>query len=97
MQHVQPGDPARCMDFCNRLNEDRHLYRYILFSDKAQFTWDGINNTCNSHVWAELNPHPSMETNFQYRFSINLWCGVLHDQQTGPFIFPGRLTGVVYM
>jgi hypothetical protein len=24
--HLQPGDPARRLDFCNRLNENRHLY-----------------------------------------------------------------------
>jgi hypothetical protein len=96
-QHLHPGDPAHRLDFCNWLNEKRHLYRYILFSDEAQFTWDGINNTHNSHVWAELNPHPTMETSFQHCFSMNLWCGVLHDQLIGPFVFQGRLTGVVYL
>jgi hypothetical protein len=45
----------------------------------------------------ELDPHPTMETNFQHRFSISLWCGVLHDQLIGPFIFPGRLTGAIYL
>jgi hypothetical protein len=45
----------------------------------------------------ELDPRPTMETNFQHRFSINLWCGVLHDQLIGPFVFPGRLTGAVYL
>jgi hypothetical protein len=38
-----------------------------------------------------------METNFQHRFSINLWCGVLHDQLISQFVFPGRLTGAVYL
>jgi hypothetical protein len=97
VQQLQPGDPARRLDFCKWLNESRHLYRYVLFSDEAQFTRDGINNTRSSHVWAELNPHPKIETNFQRRFIINLWCGVLHDQLIGPFVFPGRLTGAVYL
>jgi hypothetical protein len=69
----------------------------MVFSDEAQFTRDGINNTCSSHVWAEVNPLPTMETNFQHHFSIKLWCGVLHDHLIGPFIFPGRLTGAVYL
>jgi hypothetical protein len=38
-----------------------------------------------------------MKTNFQHCFSINLWCGVLHDQLIGPFVFPGCLTGAVYL
>jgi hypothetical protein len=97
VQHLQPGDPARRLDFCNWLNENRHLYRYILFSDEAQFTRDGINNTRNSHVSAELNPHPTMETNFQHHFSINLWCDVLHYQLIDSFVFPRCLTGAVYL
>jgi hypothetical protein len=59
LQKVEPlqlGDPAHLLDFCNWLNKNWHLYHYILFSNEAQFTWDGINNTCNSHVWAVLNP-----------------------------------------
>jgi hypothetical protein len=73
------------------------LYRFILFSDEAQFTRDGVYNTHNSHVWAEINPHATVETNFQHRFSVNVCCGVLHDQLIAPFIFPGRLPGEVYL
>jgi hypothetical protein len=97
VQHLQPKDPAHRLDFCNRLNENWHLYRYILFIDEAQFTRDGINNIHNSHVWAGLNPHPTVKTNYQHRFIINLWSGILHDQLNGPFVFPGRLTGAVYL
>jgi hypothetical protein len=97
VQHLQRGYPTRCLHFCNWLSKNRHLYLYILFSDEAQFTQNGINNTCNSHVWAELNCHPTMETNFQHCFSINLWCGVLHDQLISSFVFPGCLTDAVYL
>jgi hypothetical protein len=45
--------------------------------------------------WAELNPYPTMESNFQHRFSITLWCGVLHDHLISPFVFLGRLIGAV--
>jgi hypothetical protein len=38
-----------------------------------------------------------METSFQHRFSMNLCCGVLHDQLIGSFLFPGLLTGAVYL
>jgi hypothetical protein len=37
-----------------------------------------------------------METNFQRRFGINLWL-MVYDQLIGPFVFPGRLTGAVYL
>ena len=52
---------------------------------------DGVNNTHNSHVWADENPHVTVESNFQQHFSVNVWCAVLDDQLSGPFILEGRL------
>ena len=57
----------------------------------------GVNNTHNSHVWADENPHATVESNFQQRFSVNVWCAVLDDQLIGPFILDDRLTGEVYL
>jgi hypothetical protein len=39
------------------------------------------------------NPRATVESNFQQRFSVNVWCWVLDDQLIGTFIFDGRLTG----
>jgi len=44
-----------------------------------------------------VNPHTTIEQNFQQRFSINVWCGIVHDQLIGPFIFQERLTGQTYL
>jgi hypothetical protein len=71
--------------------------RYILFPDEAQFNPNGVNTTHNSHVWADENPHANVESNFQLRFSVNVWCAVLDDQLIGPFILEGRLTGEAYL
>ena len=49
--------------------------------------------SCNSHVWADENPHATVESNFQLCFSVNVWCAVLDDQLIGPFILDVRLTG----
>ena len=68
-----------------------------MFTDEAQFNRDGVNNTHNSHVWADENPHATVESNFQQSFSVNLWCAVLDDQLIGPFILEGRLTGEAYL
>jgi len=45
----------------------------ILFTDEATFTRNGINNARNSHRWSHENPLGTVETNFQRRFSINVW------------------------
>jgi hypothetical protein len=38
-----------------------------------------------------------VETNFQRRFSINVWCGVIDDMLFGPVIFDDRMTGHNYL
>ena len=73
------------------------MHSYILFTDAAQFNRDGVSNTHNSHVWADENPHATVESNFQLRFSVNVWCAVLDDQLIGPLILEGRLTGEAYL
>ena len=97
MQHLKPGDFAERLEFCKWLNGSRQLYRYILFTDEAQFNSDGVNNTHNFHVWADENPQATVESNFQLRFSVNVWCAVLDDQLIGPFKLEGRLTGEAYL
>ena len=96
VQHLQPDDFAERLNFCKWFNGSRQLHRYIMFTD-AQFNRDGVNNTHSSHVWADENPHATVESNFQQRFSVNVWCAVLDDQLIGPFILEGRLTGEAYL
>jgi len=100
--HVQrvrlgTGDFAQRLEFCKWINGSRQLHRHILFTDEAQFNRDVVNNTHNSHVWADENPHATVESNFQLRFNVNVWCAVLDDQLIGLFILEGRLTGEAYL
>jgi len=97
VQHLGPGDFAQRLESCKWLNGSHQLHRYILFIDEAQFNRNGVNNTHNSHVWADENPHANVESNFQLRFSVNVWCAVLDDQLIGPFILEGHLTGEAYI
>jgi len=97
VEHLRPGDFAERLEFCKWPNGSCKLHRYILFTDEAQFNHNGVNNRHNSHVWADENPHATVESNFQQRFSVNVWCAVLDDQLIGPFILEGHLTGEVYL
>jgi len=97
VQHLGPGDFAERLEFCKWLNGSRKLHHYILFTDEAKLNPDSINNTHNSHVWVDENPQGTVESNFQLRFSVSVWCAVLDDQLIGPFILEGRLTGEVYL
>jgi len=48
-------------------------------------------------VWADENPHATVESKFQLRFSVIVWCAVLDDQLIDPFILEDRLTGEAYL
>ena len=72
------------------------LLSVILFTDEASFTRDGINSSRNVHTWSHENPHETHVTNFQRRFTVNVWCGVLGNRFIGPFVFDNNLTGSTY-
>ena len=77
VQHLEPDDHAQRMDLCRWITAHPELLSVILFSDEASFTRDGINDSRNVHTWSHENPHGTRVTNFQRRFSVNVWCGVL--------------------
>ena len=96
VQHLETGDHAQRMDLCNWINAHPELLSVILFSDEASFTRDGVNNSRNVHTWSHDNPHETSVTNFQRRFTVNVWCGVLGNKLIEPFVFDNNLTGNAY-
>jgi hypothetical protein len=40
--------------------------------------------------------HETSVTNFQWRFAVNVQCGVLRNRLIGPFVFEKNLTGNMY-
>ena len=82
VQRLEGGDEARRLDLCRWVIANRRLIPFIIFTDEASFTRDGINNTHNSHRWSDKNLHAIVERNSQHRFSVNVWCGLL-DSRVG--------------
>jgi hypothetical protein len=76
VQDFKPEDLSRRVRFCQWCLEQcvRHpqFPWKLLFTDEAMFTWDGIFNFHNAHIWAHANPHIIRETTF----SINGWAGI---------------------
>lgn len=97
VQNLLPRDLPMRLNFCHWLEDNHDKVNFILFSDEATFTRNGIFNSRNSHVWSEENPHCTVETSFQHRFHVNVWCGIICDKLLGPFIFNENLTGNVYL
>jgi hypothetical protein len=51
----------------------------------------------NSHFWSTGNPHSTVERVLQHRFSVNVCCGLIGDQLTGPFVVEQRLIADKYL
>ena len=81
------------MDLCHRITAHPLLLCIVLFTDEVSFTWSGINNSQNLHTCSHDNPRETSVTNFQRRFSVNVWYGVLGNKLIRPFVFDSNLTG----
>lgn len=101
VHEVMAGDYPRRMDFCRWLSREIHENRQythdILWSDESNFSNCGKYNRQNTHVWSQQQPNAIQPTNFQRRFSINVWAGVLGTRIIGPHFYEGTLTADRYL
>ncbi|KAG5889471.1 hypothetical protein JTB14_016577 [Gonioctena quinquepunctata] len=51
----------------------------------------------NNHFYATENPHLIHEVRHQYRFTLNIWCGLLNNKSLGPYFINGNLTVAKYV
>lgn len=86
-----------CQWFRQRTAENRQFISFVLFTDEASFTRNGIFNFHNEHFWADGNPHIIHQSRHQQQFSINVWAGIIENYLVGPFILPRRLDGQAYL
>lgn len=82
--------------FLNKYQEDNEFPKYVLFTDESTFTRSGIVNTHNFHMWQNENPHIVRQSNYQHRFSVNVWAGIISNNLVGPYVLPERVTGESY-
>ena len=76
---LEPEDMCSCLEWYHWINSNSHMIRKVLFADEVHFTRDGVKNTRNSHLRERDNPHGTVESSYQHRFSVNVWCGVIGD------------------
>ena len=88
-------DRGRRLEFCRfylgQIQQDPIFYRKIIWSDKCMFGNMGIFNRNIHQIWSQENPRAILESNFQRRFSLNVWCGIVGEQLIGPFFIDGTL------
>lgn len=101
VQALRTGDNMRRMQFCAqmavKIEDDQYFLKKILWTDEAKFHNNGRVNHYNSHYWSDSNPHKFVENNFQVRWGVNVWCGLIDDQLIGPYFFNENLKGQMYV
>lgn len=100
-QAMSENDFQCRVQFCEwaraRLQENPRFFMSVLFSDEATFHNNGCVNKHNFHFYAVENPRIFRERDYQHRWSINVWGGVIGCNVIGPHFFDGHLTGQIYL
>lgn len=100
-QHLYEDDANRRIVYCDWLLQNNainpNFTSLILFSDESRFTNNGMFNRQNTRYWAQENRHMIRETNFQERFGVNVWAGVIGTKIIGPILFQEPLTAERYL
>ncbi|CAK9833058.1 hypothetical protein ANTRET_LOCUS9796 [Anthophora retusa] len=90
VQELKPHDHLMRFRFAqwaeDRLIEDEHFYRKIIFSDEAHFHLGGYVNKQNCRIWGSENPHVIVEKPMHPQ-RVTVWCGFWSGGIIGPFFF----------
>lgn len=101
VQELRPGDYERRLNFIAEmsiLKEDNINFLYnILWSDECTFNETGSLNRHNMHYWSNINPRWTRHRNFQVRFKVNVWAGILGGRLIGPHFFENNLNAQIYL
>lgn len=101
VQALLPADLPKRIQFSQWLLrkhfENSDFLRYVLFTDEAGFTREGIFNSHNTHIWAVENPRAIREIDSQHRFGVNMWAGIVDNKLIGPQELSRRLTAAEYL
>lgn len=84
LQHLNPENYAERVEFCEfilvKIQEDPLFLSKVIWTDESKFSREGIVNRRNIHYWNPENPHIIRMTNFQNRFSFNVFILMIGDQ-----------------
>lgn len=98
---LHDGDPQRRLAFCNwYLNSCRqnlYFFRKIIWTDEVRISSDGIYNRQNNLIWANENPHITVQGRIQGRYGFNVWCAIYNCRILCYRIFHENLTTDGYM
>lgn len=101
VQSLLPGDYETRMTYSRwlirKVEEDVTFINHILYTDECSFVKTGVFNAHNEHVWSVSNPLAIKHSNFQHRWRINVWAGIIGDKIIGPLFLNNTMNGQNYL
>lgn len=97
VQRLHNEDNQRRLTYARRMLDEHIDLSHVIWSDECTFSNQGAPNRQNYRCWALTNPHGIVETNDQYKYSVNVWCGLVNNHLLGPYIFDENMTGGLYL
>jgi len=99
VQNLQEEDYPRrrkfCKNFLRKVDENPEFPYRVIFSDEL-FTREGIVNSHNMHMWSDENPRITRLRNFQVRWKMNVWAGIMNTNIMSPIILSEILNSASY-
>jgi len=78
----------------NQIQRNSYFIAEILFSNEATFdNREGVNR---HNYYSNQNPHWQRNQEFQRKWSINVWAGILGNNIIGPYFFEQHLNAENY-
>ncbi|MVN23873.1 DUF4817 domain-containing protein, partial [Staphylococcus aureus] len=100
-QELLYADFEKRVRFCNwamnKIRRNEYFFNNILWSDESTFHKNGFVNRHNYHYYATENPHLLRQVDYQHRWSINVWGGIIGEYVIGPYFFEGHMNGAMYL
>lgn len=83
VQGLLPSDHSPRENFCQWFiaqTAEPLFVSSVLFTNEATFRKrDEITNLQNQHLWANQNPHGTIQARDRHQFTINVWAGIVGD------------------
>ncbi|KAJ8889769.1 hypothetical protein PR048_009272 [Dryococelus australis] len=99
-QVLYEGNFQQRVQFCRfvlmSIRDESNFLKNILLTDKATFTNHRCVNLRIMHYWATENPLWVRQVEHQQHWKVNVWCGIVGDYVTGPYLSQGTITSCMY-
>lgn len=100
-QELIAADFLKRVQFCrtiqNKITENARFLNSIMFTDESTFHRNGFVNRHNYHYYSTENPHRLHTNNYQHKWSLNVWGGIVDNYAVGPYFFERKLNGQEFL